>query len=64
MDILIILLVMMVLLLLKGFFSGSEIALVNSDKPKWRYRRKQGNRGAKRQNLLGCPRTVSAGVRS
>jgi putative hemolysin len=47
MDILIILLVMMVLLLLKGFFSGSEIALVNSDKFKMHHRAKQGNRGAK-----------------
>ena len=47
MDILIILLVMMVLLLLKGFFSGSEIALVNSDKLKMHHRAKQGNRGAK-----------------
>ena len=32
MDLLIILLVMVLLLLQKGFFSGSEIALVNSDK--------------------------------
>ena len=47
MDILLILLVMMVLLLLKGFFSGSEIALVNSDKLKMHHRAKQGNRGAK-----------------
>jgi CBS domain containing-hemolysin-like protein len=36
-----------VLLLLKGFFSGSEIALVNSDKLKMHHRAKQGNRGAK-----------------
>ena len=37
---------MVVLLLLKGFFSGSEIALVNADKIKLRHAAKQGNRGA------------------
>jgi len=37
---------MLVLLLLKGFFSGSEIALVNADKIKLRHAAKQGNRGA------------------
>ncbi len=37
---------MIVLLLLKGFFSGSEIALVNADKIKLRHAAKQGNRGA------------------
>ena len=37
---------MVVLLLLKGFFSGSEIALVNADKIKLRHAGKQGNRGA------------------
>jgi putative hemolysin len=47
MDFLIILLVMVLLLLLKGFFSGSEIALVNSDKFKMHHKAKQGNRGAK-----------------
>lgn len=36
-----------VLLLLKGFFSGSEIALVNSDKVKLTARANQGNSGAK-----------------
>ena len=36
-----------VLLLLKGFFSGSEIALVNSDKVKLTARANQGNNGAK-----------------
>ena len=40
------LLLMFVLLLLKGFFSGSEIALVNADKIKLRHAAKQGNRGA------------------
>ncbi|MDH3579460.1 MAG: hemolysin family protein [Hyphomicrobiales bacterium] len=38
--------VMIVLLLLKGFFSGSEIALVNADKIKLRHAAKQGHRGA------------------
>jgi len=33
-------------LLLKGFFSGSEIAMVNSDKLKLRHQAKKGNRGA------------------
>ncbi|MES9992443.1 MAG: hemolysin family protein [Candidatus Thiodiazotropha sp.] len=33
-------------LLLKGFFSGSEIAMVNSDKLKLRHQAKLGNRGA------------------
>lgn len=37
---------MVVLLLLKGFFSGSEIALVNADKIKLRHAAKQGSRGA------------------
>jgi CBS domain containing-hemolysin-like protein len=40
------LLAMLVLLLLQGFFSGSEIALVNADKVKLRYLAKKGNRGA------------------
>jgi CBS domain containing-hemolysin-like protein len=38
---------MLVLLLLKGFFSGSEIALVNADKIKLGYAAKQGRRGAR-----------------
>ena len=46
MDFLILLLVMVILLLLKGFFSGSEIALVNSDKLKMHHKANQGNRGA------------------
>jgi len=47
MEFLVILLVMVLLLLLKGFFSGSEIALVNSDKLKLHHKANQGNRGAK-----------------
>jgi len=39
-------LLMVVFLLLKGFFSGSEIAMVNSDKLKLRHKAKQGNQGA------------------
>ena len=48
MDFLIILLVMVLLLFLKGFFSGSEIALVNSDKLKMHHKANQGHNGAKR----------------
>ena len=40
------LLLMVVFLLLKGFFSGSEIAVVNSDKLKLRHQAKKGNQGA------------------
>ena len=47
MEIFLILLCMLVLLLLKGFFSGSEIALVNSDKIKLQAMASQGHRGAK-----------------
>ncbi len=47
MDILIILPIMVILLLLKGFFSGSEIALVNSDKIKLHHKASQGHPGAK-----------------
>ena len=47
MDILIIVPIMVVLLLLKGFFSGSEIALVNSDKIKLHHKASQGHSGAK-----------------
>lgn len=46
MDPFLAILLMIVLLLLKGFFSGSEIALVNADKIKLRHAEKQGNRGA------------------
>ncbi len=38
--------IMLVLLLLKGFFSGSEIALVNADKIRLRHQASNGNRGA------------------
>jgi CBS domain containing-hemolysin-like protein len=37
---------MLLLLLLKGFFSGSEIALVNADKIKLHHKARQGNKGA------------------
>lgn len=37
----------LVLLLLKGFFSGSEIAMVNADKLKLRHKARQGDKGAK-----------------
>ena len=40
-------LLLVLLLLLKGFFSGSEIALVNSDKVKLTARANQGDRGSK-----------------
>ena len=39
-------LLIFVFLLLKGFFSGSEIAMVNCDKIKMRHQAKMGNRGA------------------
>lgn len=39
--------VILVFLLLKGFFSGSEIAMVNSDKLKLRHRAKLGDKGAR-----------------
>lgn len=40
------LLLIVIFLLLKGFFSGSEIAMVNSDKLKLRHQAKVGDRGA------------------
>ena len=46
-DVIWIIPVMIVMLFLKGFFSGSEIALVNSEKIKLSHRAKQGNRGAR-----------------
>ncbi len=46
MELLLELLLMLVFLILKGFFSGSEIAIVNSDKLKLRHRAKQGDKGA------------------
>ena len=42
----IIIAIMLVLLLLKGFFSGSELALVNADKLKLTHRANKGHRGA------------------
>lgn len=47
MEIFFIALLMVVLLLLKGFFSGSEIAVVNSDKIKLHAMANQGHKGAK-----------------
>ena len=47
MTILMIVVGVIILLLVKGFFSGSEIALVNSDKVKLTARANQGHRGAK-----------------
>ncbi len=47
MDLLVIVPVMVLLLALKGFFSGSEIALVNADKIKLRHRAKQGHPGSR-----------------
>jgi len=46
MDWIVELFLMVFFLLLKGFFSGSEIAMVNSDKLKLRHQAKMGNRGA------------------
>ena len=46
MDLSVEILLIFVFLLLKGFFSGSEIAIVNSDKFKLRHEAKLGNRGA------------------
>ena len=40
-------LLVVIFLVLKGFFSGSEIAMVNSDKLKLKHQAKMGNRGAK-----------------
>lgn len=46
MELLLIIPILVALLLLKGFFSGSEIALVNADKLKLHHQSKQGKRGA------------------
>jgi len=46
MNILLIILLLLFLLLIKGFFSGSEIALVNSDKMKLQHKARQGHKGA------------------
>ena len=47
MDLAVALPLMALLLGLKGFFSGSEIALVNADRLKLRHRARQGDRGAR-----------------
>lgn len=47
MDWLVEVILLITFLLLKGFFSGSEIAMVNSDKLKLRHRAKLGDPGAK-----------------
>lgn len=47
MDLFLIFLLMVFLLLLKGFFSGSEIALINADKIKLSAKANLGNKGAK-----------------
>ena len=46
-DVLMVLLAMVLLLLLQGFFSGSEIALVNADKFRLRHLANQGHKGAR-----------------
>jgi len=46
MDWLLDLFVILFFLVLKGFFSGSEIAIVNADKLKLRHKAKQGDKGA------------------
>jgi len=46
MSIILIILLLLFLLLIKGFFSGSEIALVNSDKMKLQHKARQGHKGA------------------
>jgi len=47
MDVLLIILAMVVLLLLEGFFSGSEMALVNADKIRLHAKANQGHKGAR-----------------
>ena len=47
MTTLLLIIAIVILLLIKGFFSGSEIALVNSDKVKLTARANQGHRGAR-----------------
>ena len=46
MEILLTFIAMLLLVLLQGFFSGSEIALVNADKIKLRHRARQGHVGS------------------
>ncbi|MBN8448450.1 MAG: HlyC/CorC family transporter [Candidatus Accumulibacter sp.] len=47
MELLLQLLVILIFLVLKGFFSGSELAMVNSDKIHLRHQARLGDRGAK-----------------
>ncbi|MBF0624225.1 MAG: HlyC/CorC family transporter [Magnetococcales bacterium] len=47
MEILIETFLLLIFLVLKGFFSGSEIAMVNCDKLKMRHQAKMGHRGAR-----------------
>ena len=47
MDWTVTLFIILFFLILKGFFSGSEIAMVNSDKLKLRHQAKMGNKGAR-----------------
>ena len=47
MEIALTIILMLVLVLLQGFFSGSEIALVNADKLKLRHRARQGHAGSR-----------------
>jgi CBS domain containing-hemolysin-like protein len=47
MELLLLILAKLLLLFLKGFFSGSEIAMVNSDKLKLHHKAGQGHKGAK-----------------
>ena len=46
MELLIQFIIILIFLVLKGFFSGSEIAMVNCDKIKMRHQAKKGNKGA------------------
>ena len=47
MEILLTFIAMLILVLLQGFFSGSEIALVNADRLKLRHRARQGHAGSR-----------------
>lgn len=47
MDLTIEIFIILLFLIMKGFFSGSEIAMVNSDKLKLRHKAKMGNKGAR-----------------
>ena len=59
MDWLIEIFVILLFLVLKGFFSGSEIAMVNSDKLKVRHQAKMGDAGAKLVlNLFKTPDVI------